>query len=51
MIYTTPMLMDKLNKYSDPAGKISRMKQAGELFLLKRGVYENDGNVSGHSFI
>ena len=48
MILTTSMLMDKLNKYSDPAGKISRMKQAGELFLLKRGVYENDGNVSGH---
>lgn len=48
MIFTTSMLMEQLHKYSDPAGKILRMKKDGELFQLTRGIYETDKNVQGH---
>ena len=48
MILTTSMLWDQLQRYSDPAGKILRMKREGELFQLTRGIYETDKNVSGY---
>ena len=47
MIVSTAMLMDQFGKYSDPAGKIMRMKRSGGLYLLTRGIYETDGNVAG----
>ena len=48
MIVSTAMLRDQWKDYGDPAGKISRMKQCGELLQLTRGVYETDPNVPGH---
>ena len=48
MIVSTSMLMDQLNEYSDPAGKILRMRRSGELFQLTRGIYETDGTVPGY---
>ena len=48
MIVTTAMLWDQWKEYGDPAGKISRMKQSGELLQLTRGVYETDPNAPGH---
>ncbi len=48
MILTTSMLMDQLQRYSDPAGKILRMKREGKLFQLTRGIYETDKNAPGY---
>ena len=48
MILTTSMLTEQLHKYSDPAGKILRMKKDGKIFQLTRGLYETDRNVQGH---
>ena len=48
MIVTTSMHMDQLRKYSDPAGKILRMKRCGELYPLTRGIYETDGSMPGY---
>ena len=48
MILTTSMLMDQLQRYSDPAGKILRMKREGELLQLTRGIYETDKNAPGY---
>ena len=42
------MLTDQLNKYSDPAGKIMRMKKNGELIQLTKGIYETDKNTPGY---
>ena len=48
MIVTTAMLRDQWKDYGDPAGKISRLKQHGELLQLTRGVYETDPDAPGH---
>ena len=48
MIVSTSMLMDQFRKYSDPAGKILRMKRCGELFPLTRGIYETNGDAPGY---
>lgn len=48
MILTSLMLTDQLNKYSDPAGKIMRMKKNGELIQLTKGIYETDKNTPGY---
>ncbi|MEE3422193.1 MAG: hypothetical protein VZR11_05755 [Succinimonas sp.] len=48
MIVSTAMLMDQLSRYSDPAGKILRMKRCGELYPLTRGIYETNGNAPGY---
>ena len=48
MIITTSMLTDRLQEFGDPAGKILRMNEKGELFRLTRGLYETDRTVSGH---
>lgn len=48
MILTTSMLAEQLMDYSDPAGKIMRMKENGELLRLTRGIYETDKNTPGY---
>ena len=48
MILTTSMLMDQLQEYGDPAGKILRMKREGKLIQLTRGIYETDKNAPGY---
>lgn len=48
MVLTTSMLIEQLNGYSDPAGKILRMKRNGEIYRLNRGIYENNGNTQGY---
>ena len=48
MIVSTAMLMDQFSRYSDPAGKILRMKRCGELYPLTRGIYETNGNAPGY---
>lgn len=48
MILTTSMLTEQLKDYSNPAGKIARMKANSELFQLTRGIYETDRNTAGY---
>ncbi len=48
MIISTSMLMEQLSKYSDPAGKILRMRKNGELYQLTRGIYETEKNTPGY---
>ncbi len=42
MIRTTQLLLKELKNYRTPATKIKRMVNAGELFVVKRGLYETD---------
>lgn len=42
MIVTTSILIEQLHDYSDPAGRIMRMKRDGQLYRLTRGVYETE---------
>lgn len=46
MIITSNQLLEKLNDYSDPFGKIKRMVKNGELIPLTRGIYEDNKNTS-----
>lgn len=48
MIFTSSMLVEQLREYSDPFGKIMRMKNSGSLFQLARGLYETDPEVPGY---
>ncbi len=48
MILSSSMLVEQLREYSDPFGKIMRMKNSGSLFQLARGLYETDPNVPGY---
>ena len=48
MIFTSSMLVEQLREYSDPFGKIKRMKNSGSLFQLTRGLYETDPKVPGY---
>lgn len=48
MIFTSSMLVEQLREYSDPFGKIMRMKNSGSLFQLARGLYETDPKVPGY---
>ena len=48
MIITSSMLVEQLREYSDPLGKIMRMKNNGSLFRLARGLYETDPKVPGY---
>lgn len=48
MIVTTSILIEQLHDYSDPAGRIMRMKRDGQLYQLTRGIYETDRNAPGH---
>lgn len=42
MIKTTQLLLQELSHYRTPATKIKRMVNAGELYVVKRGLYETD---------
>lgn len=42
MIKTTQLLLKELDNYRTPATKIMRMVNAGELYVVKRGLYETD---------
>ena len=48
MIKTTAMLHDELRRYANPAAKISRMMDSGQLTPLIKGLYETDASVPGH---
>ena len=48
MIKTTAMLKNELAEYINPASKIQRLVAEGKLFVVTRGIYETDRNVSGH---
>ncbi len=48
MMFTSSMLVEQLREYSDPFGKIMRMKNSGSLFQLARGLYETDPKVPGY---
>ena len=48
MIKTTAMLRDELRRYANPAAKISRMMDSGQLTPLIKGLYETDASVPGH---
>lgn len=48
MIKTTAMLHDELQRYANPAAKISRMMDSGQLTPLIKGLYETDASVPGH---
>lgn len=50
MIKTISMLLDELNTYRDPFGKISRLCKDEELYQLTRGIYTTDKNVTGAVF-
>lgn len=40
--------MEQLHKYGDPAGKIMRMKNDGEILQLTRGIYETNKSAQGY---
>ena len=42
MIKTTQALLKELDTYQSPAMKIKRMVKAGEIYVVKRGLYETD---------
>jgi len=42
MIKTTQILLKELDSYRTPATKIKRMVNAGEFYVVKRGLYETD---------
>lgn len=48
MINTTAMLLQQLHSYVNPAAKIRRMVDKGELFPVIRGLYETNRSVPGH---
>lgn len=48
MIKTTNMLLEELQNYSDPYGKIRRLCQEGRLFEITRGLYETEKKINGY---
>lgn len=48
MIVTTPMLLEELNEYSDPHGRIRRLVFYKELIPVVKGIYETDPDTPGH---
>ena len=48
MIKTTAMLKNELAEYVNPDSKIRRLVDDGKLFVVARGIYETDRNVSGY---
>ncbi len=47
MIYSTNLLIEKYKDFADPFGKIRRLVQKGELIKLSKGLYSDDGEISG----
>ena len=48
MIKTHLVLMDELKSYANPAKKIERMMNSGELTRVVRGLYETDPHTPGY---
>ena len=48
MIYTTNILLESLDKYANPATKLSRMVRDGMYFPITRGLYETNRAVPSH---
>ena len=48
MIKTTAMLLRDLAEYANPAAKIRRMAQGGQLVPIIKGMYETDKTIPGH---
>ncbi|MFA7674404.1 MAG: hypothetical protein WCY62_11190, partial [Clostridia bacterium] len=48
MIKTTAILYEELKKYTNPAAKIQRLVDSGELIPVIRGLYETDKNIPGY---
>ncbi len=48
MIKTTAILLHELNKYANPAAKIKRLADKGELIPIVRGLYETDKSTPGY---
>ncbi len=46
MIFTTHQLLEKYKDYKDPFGKIRRMVEKEELFLITKGLYEDNKSTS-----
>ena len=47
MILTTSILLDKYKEFGDPYGKIRRLIKNKDLFLLSKGLYTDNSNISG----
>lgn len=48
MIKTTAMLTEELLQYANPAAKIRRMAEAGEITPIIKGLYETNASTPGH---
>ena len=48
MIKTTAMLTEELLQYANPAAKIRRMAEAGEITPIIKGLYETNASTLGH---
>ena len=48
MVKTTAMLLQELADYANPAAKIKRMAQSGQLVPIIKGLYETDKTIPGH---
>ena len=48
MVKTTAMLLQELAVYANPAAKIRRMAQSGQLVPIIKGLYETDKTIPGH---
>ena len=48
MIKTTAMLTEELRRYANPAARIRRMADAGQLTPIIKGLYETDATTPGH---
>ena len=48
MLYTTDMLRDQLQNYSNPMTKISRLIKDGTYIPINRGLYVKEKNIPGY---
>jgi predicted transcriptional regulator of viral defense system len=48
MLKTTAVLLDELKDYANPAARIKRLADKGELTAVVRGLYETDKNTPGY---
>lgn len=47
MILSTNVILDQLKSYANPYGKMGRLVKEEKLIPLRKGLYENNANVSG----
>ena len=48
MIFTTNMLLEKLDDYANPKAKLSRMVKQNECFRITKGLYETKKDTPGY---